>query len=96
MKTCKNGHVDSFTRKDGRCAKCHLERNRRYRKTDKGRAKDARYEAKRTGSERRRASNQAREQKPERWFYKIKYALLARINRKKKQIDELEGALPNV
>ncbi len=83
IKPCKNGHPVNNNRKDGRCSYCNTERNRRYRQTPKGKATDSRYEAKRT---------QIREPKPERWYFKLKYNLLQRINYKRNRIKELEGA----
>lgn len=88
-KPCKYGHPVNNTRKDGRCTYCNTERNRRYRKTDKGRATDLRYESRRKGT--RTEEYQNYNAKPTTWYRKVKWTLLNRITRKQSQIKELEG-----
>lgn len=76
---CIYGHdVTKYNRSDRRCGQCHVERNRRYRKTQQGKILE-------TAREERRRRN------PERWYYKLKWYLTKKIESSKQKIAELEG-----
>lgn len=78
---CIHGHdITKYNRSDGRCGKCHTIRNNRWRKSIRGRDKEAKYEA-------RRSKN------PERIYYRIKWFIKDRINSKTHKIAELEREL---
>lgn len=80
-KPCKYGHdVTLYNRADGRCGRCHTLRQDKYRSTPKGRKMNLDREAK-------------RRRNPERTYYRMKWFIKTRIERKKEKLFELERTL---
>lgn len=79
-KALKCGHISHLRPSDGRCAKCHYERNKRYRKTPNGHQLDLAHE-----SRRRKRSN--------RIIYRMKWYVSKRIETKTALIAQLEEEL---
>lgn len=80
IRPCIYNHEDFGNRNDGRCARCHVERNQRYRMTLKARETEHTYET-------------SRQTRPERIYYRIKWFIKDRIKNKTHKVQELERVL---
>lgn len=75
---CPKGHDTSrYNRADGKCGGCHYEKNKRYRATPKGHAKQRAYDKK-------RAATFAR------YFYRYRWHLRRRIAEKTARLEREE------